>query len=328
MLVMAFLEPARHVCGKRSCGMAGPTRRSRARSASAWGSMPRPPTIRRSPPSSRPIGFSMTSGSSRIWWQRRKTSRPGGGAAGAGRDDRGDPALPGPWRRQPQEHPGRAAGAGVPRCRVRLVRRPGVRSRVLPEPSAAEVPVDAARGARVPRLLRCARDELPRRRRLGAAAAVEARTARLLPGLFLGRVDGKSPVEYLTEERRQGAGAQGGAGAAGRPGRRGSAACARPGRGSSAREQRTAIADVQGRRVWDSRGRPTVEAEVRLAAAPGAARSRRPAPRPARARRSTSATAAPRSAASTSAAVAAVNDEIARRSAGLDASSSERSTDA
>ncbi len=32
------------------------------------------------------------------------------------------------------------------------------------------------------------------------AAEVEARTARLLPGLFLGRVDGKSPVEYLTEE--------------------------------------------------------------------------------------------------------------------------------
>jgi 5-methylthioribose kinase len=32
-------------------------------------------------------------------------------------------------------------------------------------------------------------------------AEVEARTARLLPGLFLGRVDGKSPVEYLTEDQ-------------------------------------------------------------------------------------------------------------------------------
>ena len=30
--------------------------------------------------------------------------------------------------------------------------------------------------------------------------ALEARTARLLPGLFLARVDGKSPVEYLTDE--------------------------------------------------------------------------------------------------------------------------------
>ncbi|WP_222440626.1 phosphotransferase family protein [Siccirubricoccus deserti] len=33
------------------------------------------------------------------------------------------------------------------------------------------------------------------------AAAIEARTAHLLPGLFLARVDGKSPVEYLTAER-------------------------------------------------------------------------------------------------------------------------------
>ena len=28
----------------------------------------------------------------------------------------------------------------------------------------------------------------------------EARAARLLPGLLLGRIDGKSPVEYLTAE--------------------------------------------------------------------------------------------------------------------------------
>ncbi len=33
------------------------------------------------------------------------------------------------------------------------------------------------------------------------AAALEARAARLLPGLLLARVDGKSPVEYLTRER-------------------------------------------------------------------------------------------------------------------------------
>jgi 5-methylthioribose kinase len=31
-------------------------------------------------------------------------------------------------------------------------------------------------------------------------AVLEARAARLLPGLFLARVDGKSPVEYITEE--------------------------------------------------------------------------------------------------------------------------------
>ena len=32
-------------------------------------------------------------------------------------------------------------------------------------------------------------------------AAIEARVAHLLPGLFLGRVDGKSPAEYITDER-------------------------------------------------------------------------------------------------------------------------------
>ena len=33
------------------------------------------------------------------------------------------------------------------------------------------------------------------------SGALEARAARLLPGLLLARVDGKSPVEYLTDER-------------------------------------------------------------------------------------------------------------------------------
>jgi hypothetical protein len=32
------------------------------------------------------------------------------------------------------------------------------------------------------------------------AAEIEARTAHLLPGLFLARVDGKSPVEYITAQ--------------------------------------------------------------------------------------------------------------------------------
>ena len=35
----------------------------------------------------------------------------------------------------------------------------------------------------------------------GSPDALEARAARLLPGLLLARVDGKSPVEYLTAER-------------------------------------------------------------------------------------------------------------------------------
>jgi hypothetical protein len=33
-----------------------------------------------------------------------------------------------------------------------------------------------------------------------AWAALDARTAALLPGLLLARVDGKSPVEYVTED--------------------------------------------------------------------------------------------------------------------------------
>lgn len=35
-----------------------------------------------------------------------------------------------------------------------------------------------------------------------APRAIEERTATLLPGLLLGRIDGKSPVEYLNEEQR------------------------------------------------------------------------------------------------------------------------------
>ena len=60
------------------------------------------------------------------------------------------------------------------------------------------------------------------------------------------------------------------------------------------------IRTVRARRVWDSRGRPTVEAEIALAAtARSAAPSSRPARRRERARRTSCATAARRSAAST-----------------------------
>ena len=63
----------------------------------------------------------------------------------------------------------------------------------------------------------------------------------------------------------------------------------------------TAIARVHARRVWDSRGRPTVEAGGHgWRAAPSGRASRPPARRAARARRSTCAMAAPASAVSTS----------------------------
>ena len=42
-------------------------------------------------------------------------------------------------------------------------------------------------------------------RRLGERDGIEARAAALLPALFLARVDGKSPVEYLTRESERAA---------------------------------------------------------------------------------------------------------------------------
>ena len=60
----------------------------------------------------------------------------------------------------------RPAWPGVPRRRVRVVGRPGVRSRVLPQPPAAQVPVDSGRPRRLPRRVR-----RPRRRVPAAASA-------------------------------------------------------------------------------------------------------------------------------------------------------------
>jgi hypothetical protein len=75
---------------------------------------------------------------------------------------------------------------------MRLVGRSGVRSGVLPEPFAAEVPVGARREA-------CLAGQVA----WEPAAQLEARTAHLLPALFLARVDGKSPVEYITREAQR-----------------------------------------------------------------------------------------------------------------------------
>ena len=101
---------------------------------------------------------------------RPRASRPGAGAGRPRRHHPGQQARAGARRRQPEEHPARARRPGVPRRRVRLVGRSGVRPRLLPQPPAAEVPVDAVRRRRLPRLLRRARRRLPRRRRLGSAA--------------------------------------------------------------------------------------------------------------------------------------------------------------
>ena len=103
-------------------------------------------------------------------------------------------------------------------------------------------------------------------------AGLEGRTATLLPALLLARIDGKSPVEYLTDDaskekvRRKARAMLKDprknvddvkAGWIDRP----SSIVTRP---SPIADRPLTIAHVIGRRVWDSRGRPTVEAEVVL----------------------------------------------------------------
>ena len=70
------------------------------------------------------------------------------------------------------------------------------------------------------------------------------------------------------------------------------------------------IEHVQGREVLDSRGNPTVEVDVQLAAAPGG--DRPPAPAPASARRWSCATATARSGARACQGRRHVNGEIPR----------------
>src|SRR5205823_7804590 len=113
---------------------------------------------------------------------RGRASGPRGESAWLAGAHRDHQAVPGARRRQPEEHPRRAARAGVSRCRMRVVRRPGLRPRLLPQP----------------------------------------------------------------------------------PGPPGGASAARAAAGDSGgdSEGMARIIEVRGRRVWDSRGRPTVEAEV------------------------------------------------------------------
>ena len=170
----------------------------------------------------------------------------------------------------------------------------------------------------LPRRVRGAGRGLSRARRWEPWAALDARTAALLPGLLLARVDGKSPVEYLTSD----------ADAAKRS--------ARFARDAAAAAAGTVSAVIASR--WRARTRMSVNTTIarrpraaasgiraagrpsrprsRSPAAPPDARSRRPARRAARARRSTCATAARASAASdVQRAIANVNGAIARGAA-------------
>ncbi len=88
---------------------------------------------------------------------------------GARRRDFGEEASARAWRRQPEEHPVRSGWAGAPGRRMRVVRRSGVRPRLLPQPSAAEMRVATWVRGCLPRLFRRDGGRIPRRSDLGAA---------------------------------------------------------------------------------------------------------------------------------------------------------------
>ena len=122
----------------------------------------------------------------------------------AGRHHRRHPPGRRPRRRQPEEHPARPARPGAARRRVRLVRRPGVRRRVLPEPPAAQGrgPARPRRRAAPLALVPCS-TPTPGTSTGNPPTRSPARVAALLPLLALARVDGASPVEYLDPAQRR-----------------------------------------------------------------------------------------------------------------------------
>ena len=195
----------------------------------------------------------------------------------------------------------RAGRAGLPRRRMRLVRRPRLRPRLLPQPPAAEMPVEA-RGAptRYLDVLRRARRSLSAGVTWEHAGELEARAGAPAAGLLLARVDGKSPVEY-SPTRRTATCVRADGAAAARASRSDRAGASRGRLGGAAGASTEGDMHAQTRSSRSTAaasgiraaGRPS-RPRSRSRAAPPAAPSRRPAPRPAPARRSTCATAAPR----------------------------------
>src|SRR5262249_36560363 len=139
-----------------------------------------------------------------------------------------------------------------------------LRPRLLSEPHAAEVPLDATRSRSLPRLLRCASENLSCRRSLGTTRrdrnAGGGAGAGPFPRPRRWQIAGRVSDRTGTEGARAPRGAAADRNAA-------HASCRYPRRlgAGDGGLSRTTIASVRGRRVWDSRGRPTVEAEIRLA---------------------------------------------------------------
>ena len=156
--------------------------------------------------------------------------------------------------------------AGLHRCRMRLVWRPGLRPCLLPQPPAAEMFVGTRGGGAAAGFFRRAGRGVSGERRLGARRCDRGAGRQPAAGAVAGA--GRRQVSGRISDRgeRQGDGPPGGAVAAGcAPDRlaeiRRSWANAIEVRKRMAEAQ---IARIVGRRVWDSRGRPTVEAEVFL----------------------------------------------------------------
>src|SRR5437879_3893881 len=172
---------------------------------------------------------------------RARASGPRGEFAWRAGGRRDPQAVPGGRRRQPEEHPRRAARAGVSRRRMRVVRRPGLRPRLLPQPPASQVPVGAAGKKRVPELFCRPAGRLPR-----AHVVRRSQVARgAHRGLAAGPAarQGRRQVSGGISHRRQGPGPPGGAGAA-------RAAAGHSGGNS---EGMARIIEVRGRRVWEPR---------------------------------------------------------------------------
>jgi hypothetical protein len=173
VLVMQWLAPADHRLWKAML-RAGQADTATAQAVGRTLAHMHAHAAARSPPSWRRCSTatrsSSTSGSSPICWPPRSTTPTSRRACRRWwRRRRRTSAHAGARRRQPEEHPGRPVGPGAAGRRMRLVGRPGLRPGVLPEPPAAEMPVDAGDARRLPGCLRGAGRRLPGRRGLGAA---------------------------------------------------------------------------------------------------------------------------------------------------------------
>src|SRR5262249_26855494 len=146
---------------------------------------------------------------------------------------------------------------------MRLVGRSCVRPGLLSQPPAIEVPLNAIGSLTISRLLRRLGGRVSSGNYLGARAGVGTAGGAASAGAVAcaGRWQVASRVHHHGDRSESRAACR--AQPANRPSC--SPRCRAPRLGGGARHMTgTAIASVHGRRVWDSRGRPIVEAEVLL----------------------------------------------------------------